>query len=615
MDFKIDFGSLPLSQARTQEEPLWAAIDGRATPLAGDEAVFFDPIHQRSHVMTHQVLQALDLCRPFRPLSAHIEAVADGLPGLKGKQAAVRPVLESLQSRGLLQSDDAWRKRMADAVPRAHAPIGGLFVRACNRPQQLAALLTTLASRAQALAVCERLVVIDDSTDPAALAAHGQQLEAFAAHWPHPVHHLTPALWRELVTELGNELPEHAHALAEVLLSARGSGNGGSARNLATLIAAGTRYLLLDDDNLLPLARLDATSVAFDPQPASTVVRSFADHEQAVAHGVADEAAIAWHLDVCGRALGEVLALGGSVGVNQAQLRNFVPSWRADLRPHARIALTVSGHRGGSTMASPQWLLGLDAAARAGLCASDASWLAGRADPSVWVGFERVYATRMATVSPFAIDNSQLMPCTLPRGRGEDLIYLALVAAADGESLQLLMPTSAGHRPEAGRDRSAYFERPSAVSLTGCIGDYIAGMADGLHAANPATRLACVAAKLSDLAGASSAARQAYLREFEVMERSALLRRLQDAMPAAQTAPALFREDIRRQLELNARAVVERGPLRMADIAPNASSEDCAAALGRDLDTLAGGLRAWPQAWAIALQRREDWLARARVGG
>ncbi len=614
MEFKFDYGTVHSSSATPSAVPLWAAIDGRVSPLAGDEVVFFDPATGRSHVMTQQVLQALDLCRAFRPLSEHVEAVAAGLPGLQGKQTAVKPVLESLQSRGLLISDDAWLRRLGDVAARPQANVAGLFVRACNRPQQLAALLDSLASRAPSLASAQRLVVVDDSPDPDAVAANGRHLRAFAATWPQPVHHVTPALWREILAALCADLPSQASALSGVLLTpADRRGSGGSGRNLITLLAAGCRYLILDEDNLLPLNQRVPASDCFDPQPAASTVRTYASHAEALAVGTPDEDAIDWHLRMCGRSLGELVGAGKALALESHQLLGFAPSRVPALSGAARVALTVNGHRGGSCSSSLHWLLSLDAKSRAGLCATEASYLAGRGDASVWAGYDRVHATRMATVSPFAVDNSQLMPCTSSRGRVEDLLYTALVSAGDGGSLQLLTPFAAGHLPEAGRDRSQQLGAPRTAAFGFCIGELVGSMAGELQSEFPADRLRAVAGRLEDFAGGSSASLQAYLREYLVYERSLLLRQLQDALPAAQDAPAALRQDILAQIELNARAVVERGVPRFIDEAANASADDCASRFRAELLTLSAGLRAWPAAWDIALSQRENWLERARL--
>ncbi len=619
MEFRFDYGTVQASQPQAAAAPLWAAIDGRVSPLADDEMVFFDPITGRSHVMTQQVLQALDLCRAFRPLSEHVEAVAAQLPGLQGKQTAVKPVLESLQTRGLMVSDDAWLKRMSlsgknNLTLPTQAPVSGLFVRACNRPAQLAALLQSLRGRESELRAAQRLIVIDDSTSDAAVATHAQHLTEFAVDWPGPVHHVTPTLWRGMVDELASELPELADALRGVLLTGdNAKGSGGSGRNLATLLAAGTRYLILDDDNLFPLTAMPESQLALDLRPGASKVLTYSDHAAALSAGEENRGAVDWHLSACGRSFGMLVADGELLGLGVTQLRGFEPSRAPALTAEARVVLTVNGHRGGSCSASPYWLLSLDARQRAGLCASEADYLANRGDASVCAGFGSAFFARSALISPFAVDNSQMMPCTSAHSRCEDMVYNSLVSVGDGGSLQLHTPWVAGHRPEQGRNRQAQLDAARVVPMGLCISELIGSVSLDVKSEHPAARYAAIAHRLQDLAGGSNEAVQGYLREYLVYDRAQLVRQLQEVLPGAEGAPPSFIADIRRQIEYNARAIVERGLPRFSDTPKNASADECALAFREQVNDLSGGLLAWPAAWEVALQRRETWLERARL--
>ena len=150
MDFKIDYGSLPLTPAAPVNAPLYASAPGRASALGNGEVVFYDETLERTHVMTMQVLQAMDLCREFKTLDAHVDAIVQAQPALARQQAAVKRVLEGLRSQGLLVSDVTVLDRFqADTTPR-NAPFAGVFIRACNRPAQLERLFMVVLWSVQA---------------------------------------------------------------------------------------------------------------------------------------------------------------------------------------------------------------------------------------------------------------------------------------------------------------------------------------------------------------------------------------------------------------------------------------------------------------------------------
>lgn len=97
-----------------------------------------------SHVMTLQVLRALDLCREFRRLDDHIARIAAEIPELHGKRAAFQRVLDGLIQHRVLVSDADYAARLSRGAAREQPPLGRVFIRACDRPDRLAYLLASL---------------------------------------------------------------------------------------------------------------------------------------------------------------------------------------------------------------------------------------------------------------------------------------------------------------------------------------------------------------------------------------------------------------------------------------------------------------------------------------
>lgn len=617
MDFKIDLGSLT-PPAPAADPPLYAAAEGRIAGLGNDEAVFYDPDSDRSHVMTAQVLQALTLCRDLQPMDVHVQRVCQQIPALQKQPQAVKRVLEGLASRGLMLNDDALLLRMNRAEPAQPAPVGGLFVRACDRPNQLARMLEGFAAEPASLQAAERLVVVDDSRDPASQAEQRRLLEGFAVGSAVPVHGLTAERAESLAAELGRELPEHADSLRALLLADPGySGRrgGGQGRNLITLLSAGSRYLLLDDDCYLPLFRHPEGTEELGFGDAAWGVRSFASREAAVAAGTPIAHAIEQHLALCGHRLGELVGDQRPIGMRRNALRGAVPGLDPSFRGNGRVALTLNGHRGAPGGAGIAWQLILDAQSRAGYASDDAHYRALRGDVPVWFGFRRFRVQRQAKFTPFAIDNGVLTPCTSPFGRGEDAVFNALVALGDGDALQLHVPWAVAHQPEDARDRTPLFAEPDTPDVNHCLFELIGHVASDLYATDPAPRYRLMAERLRELAAGSDATVISYLREYLAYRRSSLISELQRVLQAGGALPKGLIEDLNAQIQINARAIFERRAPRLGGWPEQASAEQCAALFRKEAITLANGLEAWPAAWEVARAHRERWLAETQVRG
>jgi hypothetical protein len=614
MDYKIDYGSIALSPQRSSgAAPLYATVDGRVGSLANDEVVFYDPATDRSHVMTAQVLQALGLCREFQPLEQHIRAVAEGVPGLKGQEAAVRRVLEGLAARGLLITDDAFLLRFSRSEAEVLAPPTAIFVRACDRPAQLERLLQSLQAHGRRFGSSYRVVVVDDSAAAEAVREHARLLRQFGEASGAATVHIDAARWQAIAADLGRALPEHAGALDALLLRDpryRGRRGGGTGKNLIGLLAAGERYLLLDDDFVFPLRRHPEyrPGLALDGQ--AWAVRAFGSSEQALAAGdEPDSDPLALQLALCGATLAGALGKVEGFELSRAALQGLAPSRTPALRPDARVALTINGHRGAAGASGLTWLFMLDAVGRAGLTADPATYPALRDDPAVWFGTRQFLLGGGSNFTPFAVDNRRLLPPTSPFGRGEDALFNALVRLAQGDAQLLDTPYAIGHAQEGRRDRGALLGKPDLPDVNLCLAELARHVAGDLYAAEAPPRLALFAARVDDLAGGSDATVQSYLTEYLGYRRSTAVEHLQQAAAAAGPAPAYWADDLRAMIEANGRAVAERAPPRFAGWPEQASGADCVAAFRRETGVLSAGLRAWPAAWEVALEQRESWLS------
>lgn len=613
MDFRIDFGTQVSPQAPAASAPMYATVPGRAASLGGEEVVFYDETLDRTHVMTMQVLQALDLCREFRTLDAHVAAIVKALPVLERQQPAVRRVLEGLRAQGLLASDVAVLDRFEAQVAPRRAPFAGVFIRACNRPAQLERLLHSLQDYEGRFGVRRRYVLLDDSSDAAAIAAHARLLRAFAAASGAGVSHVHADAWRAIVDGICADVPEHADAARGVLQARDGSG-GGIGVNLAMLLAAGSRFALLDDDFILPLHRHPDYTPGLAFGRGGWASRTFVDADAAMDAGEADlRDPFDLHLAICGETLATVSqgADGCRLGVDG--LRGLDLSRTPTLRADARVLATVNGHRGHSGAASLAWVYTLDAAGRAAMLRDPDTYAAWLGDPAVWSGASRHTVSARGRYTPFAIDNTRLMPCTSPDGRGEDSLFANLAHLAYDRDVVVDMPFAIGHRQEGGRSRRHTLSEPARPGVAQCFADMLESLGSVLVASDPATRLAGAASRLRDLGAGDDAALQAYLREYLSHVRSQRIEALQRAYAAAGDVPEAWRSDVRAQIEANGKSLTQGSVPRLAGWATETDAAGCATQLRASANRLAAGLEAWPALWALGRERGDAWIDAARV--
>lgn len=605
-DFDINFGTLDATPAPVRPDPaapLFASEDGVVASLSNNECVFQTRRDGSTHVMTFQVLQALDQCREFRPLDEHIARIMTSIPGLQSQRGDVDRVLRSLVSRGLLVEDAAFLSRVAQGSPGEPTELRGVFIRACDRPEQLARLLASLAEYERNHRAGRRYVVLDDSIQSGAIDRHRDLVREFARATGCKLAYIGPSERRRLVDRLARAVPQAAPALPSLLL--RGDGDvrfgGGRGWNLALLLSAGARMVLLDDDHVLPLRQLEDSRAGLDPDPSAHAVTRFHRNLEN-ACGAGEEFAgdpLEAHLDVAGARLG-ALASTPRFAVDRAALRGLSLARLQHLDGAAPVRTTLQGSYGSSRTESALWLYRLDAAEAAEFRRDRASYLRNIEAGSIWYGYRQAHVGTTGNFSPFAFDNSVLMPCANATGRGEDALFARVLRLIQPDSLTIELPVAIGHLQDVPRKRSDRTRAALTPRFNYFVRDYVDRQLGDFHAAEPEDRLRLLAAHLRDIAAASPDRRLRLLNEYLTYARADLIERLQHQFESSRDAPVYWQADVRTIIEANGKALATKAPPRLGDWPEEADGTACARALAEAAGDLAAGYEAWPSLWAHA---------------
>jgi len=592
--------------------PLYASEDGRVASLSSQECIFLVKRTGEPHVMTFQVLQALDLCREFRTLDEHAARIQSTIPGLSAKRDDIRRVLEGLVQRQLLLSDATFIERLQSGGTRAAAPVRGVFIRACDRPAQLANLLKTLADYERRHRANQRYIVVDDSVLPASINEQRDLLREFARTTGCKVNYVGHAERAKLIERLAKALPRAKEATMQLTLReahphAQRFG-GGRGWNLALLLSAGARLALIDDDERLPLRQFEHVKPGLDPNPSTTLeARFFGSMEQALGAGVeVEQDPFALHLDVCGQSLGALV--GGQYPIGRESLRG-VNLGRLDLlTPQARIVSTQNGSYGSSRTATGLWLYQLDGESRAEFWRERESYLRNAEAQHLLCGVSQARAWEVAGFTPFAMDNSTFLPCTNPVGRAEDSLGNALTRFCLPDSLALELPVAVGHVQESARRRSGQTLAASQPRSNDFLRDFVRQQNGLFKAEDPGERLGLFAEVLRDLAHASERDRIEHLREYLSYVRADVIDRLQHQLEAATDAPVYWQADARAIVQANAKVLLADAPPRLADWSEDLDAAGCARLLKTELELFADACEHWPALWRHAAEQGDKLL-------
>lgn len=604
MEFAIDFGNA-LS-------PQYAAVPGNAVTLGNGEVAYQLVAEGAVHMMTDEVYRAFALCRGFRTLEQHASTIMQRLPALANKREAVTGVLESLVQRGLLRSDADFRERLAHAVPRTLAPFRALFIRACDRPAQLAGLLRSLAAYEQKFRPGRAYVILDDSRDAAAKARHRTLVDEFCAASGARAILFDAAKWQRLLEHLLAALPHCAEAIRFALARSDADGTRpgpGKGFNLATLLGAGARYAMLDDDFQFEFRRAADAQSGLEPgREEGYPVWLYESRDAALERGEEfSDDPIAAHLQWCGQSVGSLLASGAGLALEVSGLAGYELG-RLPLTADARVLATDNGHRGSSRHGGCLFLFRLVGGARAAMWRSREAFERNLDAPNIWHGPTRAQLVSHVNLTPFMLDGSVLLPPTLPSGVGEDLLFGVLARLLHPDALVLASNLTIAHLQEETRSRRALLEAVYTPAFRDLLGDLARGTHDFIKTRDPVARMTRFAAVLRDLAEAPATRRLEVLSGFIANMRAAHVRMLQDAMAASSGAPDYWIDALRGAILVTGRLLTTYTTPRLEGWPDTLAEAACADRLAHELASFAALLEQWPEVWRYAAEQGERLL-------
>jgi len=607
-DFQINYGNLSFAgpTARNSEDaPMYAAIDAVVAPMSSEEFAFIARDSGERHVLSHHVLQSMDQCREFRTLDEHVARVASVVPGLN-QPDRIRKGLEGLARSGLLVSDREFIDRLVRTPESMPRTVQAIYIRACDRPQQLRVLLDSLAEYERRFRVARNVVLLDDSTQEANRDRNRDLLREFARAVGNPVSYVGAAERARLRERLLKSVP-NARASLEWLLDrgprTRRSG-GGRSWNLALLMSAGHPFVLLDEDFRFPLRRHGDLREGIDPNPLqSASARFYRRADDALLAGEEDDRdPFELHMEVCGDTLGAALARS-EYRVERASLHGVNLARLEHLRGDAPILHTLNGTCGSSGTESALWLYQLDAESRADFWSERDAYLRNIEAQSVWYGWLRAKPAAVAYFTPFAFDNRQMLPCTNPDGRGEDGLASVASQFCRPGSLVMHLPTAIGHVQEMARKRSEVTMAAHLPRFNHFLRDYIANQLGTAKAADPVRRMGLLASIVDDLAAADVTTMTATLDEYLSFVRADVVERLQNQFEQLTDAPVYWQADVRSIVQNNGNALLKRSAPRLGDWPENADDAACAQAASGELADMALAWRDWPALWNAAREQ------------
>ena len=422
--------------------------------------------------------QILSTCGGLGTLPTLAEEARQKLGAGEAQLAGIRHGLGQLVQRKLLQPESELRESLIQHQGAAVA-IKQLFIRSCDRPQDLDHLFNSLEAHHQQGHTLPQITVVDDSRDDGHIQHNGRRIALASERLGQTVRHIDRAARRQAIETIANG---SGADLASLCWLIDGDDTDlepsyGSTLNFALLLSAGQGLLMMDDD-----AELDPRTLS--PSPNSDVI---VHPHQALSISALDAArdeleqttrlsldAVAAHGQLLGTQLGTVLAADAEATLN---LDHLTPALAHDLKHSPRIKLSSNGSVGDIGVSSLHGVLAERGSQLTSLVQPGpegrAHSLSRRYTRST-DALQLAPAWQLMTTTLTGIDNTELLLPTIVHGRNEDLLFGEWLKFMHPSSLIATLPWMLPHRRHSKRswDESALDQAPQA-SVARLLADLI----------------------------------------------------------------------------------------------------------------------------------------------
>ena len=537
--------------------------------------------------------RVLALCQGGKTLDAH--AALAWQSGATGNPSALSGALDRLLDMGLLRP---WEEaRRSDTAPSglARRPLETVAVITANRPAMLRRCLNALADHADAFGRRLRFLVIDGSRDEAGR----RDSRAVAAAIDEASAHAVTYIGREAAEALQRRLAGSAH-VAPAVLSGFMPGQIGMSRNLAVLLAAGNRLLMVDDDVICdPWARADcAGGVALGGHADLREWAFFNTREDAfAAAGPATVNLLAVHNQLLGATLDDVRPPPDLAHACWHQIDAMAG------RRSLAVRATFAGVAGDAGMYCPTDLLFLPGAVRQTLVESRAVFDRALSSREV----HRIATQTLVTHEPFCmaycmgLAGETILPPFMPVGRNEDGVFGAMLGFADPAAAFGHLPYGILHdsgRPAAYGDERVRSARETRVSEL--LHAITRSQSSSTAATTASDRLRALGRRIRELSAMVPRDFSAFVCDALLGRRCQQISRLEADLAAMPACPDYYRAAFGEYRQTFRERVTDRAFLLPVEFKSHRSIEEGFGDLQAYLGRFGELLDAWPAIWETA---------------
>ena len=594
MEFEFNFGEKTLAQGIKKNTAVYASVSGVALPLSREELVFMERESGENHVMTHHVLQALSLCQNFKPIDQHVLNISNNIPELSQQVQAIEQVTTFLINKKLLIEDKIWQESLSQSSQQSATNAAGIVIRIGQQSSQLRRQLHSLVKYQDKFKTNFPVQIFDNSNNEKL----ENKFESICLEFKNKLNitFFNKAWQKQFIKMLKKEFPQNCDVIDWLLEKKDNKYSGGRVWNFALLNNSGKKFLFFDDDYIFESRIIGNESQQLNLQDNNELSVGFS-----LSLSEIRESSIEYEKDIlttmlnsCGQSVGNWLSTSDI---------QFMPFENLNLLELQRInSLSVIKSVGNGSWGSPRtysnfWLYFLQGQQKQEFWKTRETYL-DNIEASNLMHYSQDYEfLASARFVPSAIDNSNMMPFSVPFDQSEDHFFNSISLFCYPDQVSLHYPVMMGHIQGQNNKRMNTNHIARKPNFNKFIADFALTLIETTDAQDPKLRLKTLANYVMGLADSSDHNILNRLKEYLSQIRSDMVLTMQEQLARSPEAPVYWQADVRELIEANGKALLKANVPVLGDWDDETSEQDCIDLVRKELSNFAKAMQLWPNIW------------------
>lgn len=521
------------------------ALKGMAKQLSKKDYMYATSgFKNMTAMIDKESLYILQSCVKMKTKEQHIAQI---VKEDKSRTKSTSKIFDSLVERGLIITFSSFQKTLNDfSEKKQPAPFKGILVRTCDRPSHIKRLIASIETYEHIFKNGYDYYFVDDTRD----TEIQKENEAIVKSAKAKAHYIGFGLQSKIVNKFVKKFPKY-ESIIKWALEPREEKiySAGRVSNIINLMCAGGRYVTVDDDFVLVPKLFNKEESVNLSLSVNMGIKFFDSYQEAQQSGIAyQKDVIKEHLRYCGHNFSELI---GDIRKNRPMKFNINNNVLDSFVPYSVCKRSWGGTYGDPLQEASIGYYTLAKEHRELFCTDEKKYRERLFSPVVARYPNNITLAPQLSITPVAIDNSEVLPPSIPLYRLEDLFINRMIQILYPNNLSINLPICLGHFRDEKRGMDTFNHEPLKYNFAEIIVDLIVNKTQHIDALDIHKRYHYLSTVFQDLANAHKSIIVNRVNGFVIQKYVQLLETFKNTLAKNADGAPYWKKDLKKIIGIN----------------------------------------------------------------